>query len=136
MQRRRFQPQNGGHSAGTPFRSSRHRLAAKRRQADRRLHIEHSRTRQRGVFPQGQPRRIVRHNARLPQHGGNTAGKRRHTGLGVLGFMQYARRIGEHNFLYVKIHRGSGLLQHSAKGGEILIQIPAHTGVLAALPGV
>ena len=136
LQRRRFQSQNSGHSAGTPRRGSRHRLAAKRRQADRRLHIEHSRARQRGIFPQGQPRRIVRHNARLPQHGGNTAGKRRHTGLGVLGFVQYARRIGEHNFLYIKIHRSSGLLQHSAESGEVLIQVLAHTGVLAALPGV
>ena len=136
LQRRCFQPQNGGHSAGAPRSGSRHRFTAKRRQADCRLHIEHPRARQRGVFPQGQPRRIVRHNARLPQHGGNPAGKRRHTGLGVLGFVQNACRIGEHNFLYIKIHRGSGLLQHSAEGGEVLIQIPAHTGVLAALPGV
>ena len=70
------------------------------------------------------------------QQGCHSGGKGHHAGLGEPGLVQNARPVGEGDFLQVKIHLLRSAVQHGAEGGEALIQVSAHAGVLAALSRV
>ena len=53
-----------------------------------------------------------------------------------MGLAQYTGCVGKADFFQIKIHRRVGFVKGSAESRERLVKIPAHTGVLAALPGV
>ena len=75
-------------------------------------------------------------NTRLPQYGSKASGKRRHAGLGVLGLVQYACCVSKADFFQIKIHCRRSFVKSGAERRESLVKVLAHTGVLAALPGV
>ena len=53
-----------------------------------------------------------------------------------MGLVQYTGCVGKADFFQIKIHRRVGFVKSSVESLESLIKIPAHTGVLASLPGV
>ena len=67
---------------------------------------------------------------------GQTGSEGHHAGLGVAGLIQNTLRIDEGDLLQIEIHLRGGAVQHGAEGGEALIQVSAHAGVLAALSRV
>ena len=64
------------------------------------------------------------------------AAKSCHTRLGVLRFLQYARRVGKADFFQIKIHRCGSFVKGGAEGRKGFIKVLAHTGMLTALPSV
>ena len=66
---------------------------------------EHPGCLQRGVFAQRKPRQIGGLYTLFRQHGGHTAGKGHHAGLGVFGLVQNAVRVLKANAVQVKIQR-------------------------------
>ena len=75
-------------------------------------------------------------DAPLRQQRGHDCGEGHHAGLGVAGLIQNALRVREGDLLQIEIHLLRGAVQHGAEGGEALIQVSAHAGVLAALSRV
>ena len=49
---------------------------------------------------------------------------------------QNAVGVGKGHLLQIKVHLGGRLVQHLPERGIGLVQVRAHAGVLAALPGV
>ena len=89
-----------------------------------------------GILAQRQSGGSGGDDAPLRQQRGHARGKGHHAGLGIAGLVQNAFRVGEGDFLQVKIHLLGGAVQHLSEGGEALIQVSAHAGVLAALSRV
>ena len=128
------QPQHGGHAAVKALCGLGHGLAPEGGQLDGLLCGEHPGCLQRGVFAQRKPRQIGGLYALFGQHGGHTAGKGHHAGLGVFGLVQNAVRIFKADAVQVKIQRCA--VKGRPEGGRCFVKFLAHAGVLRTLTGV
>ena len=89
-----------------------------------------------GILAQRQSGGSGGDDAPFRQQGRHACGEGHHAGLGVPGLIQNAVCVGEGDLLQIEIHLLRGAVQNGAEGGEALIQVSAHAGVLAALSRV
>ena len=133
LQGRPVQPQHRYHGRGPSGCGFLHGFATEGHQLHGSVGVKDPGGVEGGILAQRQPGGSGGDDAPLRQQGGHARGEGHHTGLGVSGLIQNALRVGEGDLLQIEIHLRGGAVQHGAEGGEALIQVSAHAGVLAAL---
>ena len=130
------QHHNGGHPAGKAFGGFCHCFATECGQFDRRFGIKHTGTFERRVFSKRKPGGVLRHNPRFAQNLRHAGRKGNHAGLRVLGLVDNTVRVLKAYRLQIKVKTLGNFIEYAAEGGELVIQIRAHPGVLTALTGI
>ena len=123
--------QYGGHAAVDALGCFGHGLAPEGCQLHRSSRVKDARRLQGGILSQGKSRHILRADTCRVQRRGDPRCKGDHAGLGILGLVDDAVRVVEADGFQVKIQ--PGCIESGAKVSAALIEITAHTGVLAAL---
>ena len=136
LQGRPVQPQHRYHGRGPSGCGFLHGFATEGHQLHGGVGVKDSGGVEGGVLAQGKSGGGRGDDAPLRQQGRHSGGKGHHAGLGVAGLIQNAVCVGEGDLLQVEIHLLRGAVQHLSEGGERLVQVGPHAGVLAALSGV
>ena len=136
LQGRPVQPQHRYHGRGPSGCGFLHGFAAEGHQLHGGVGVKDPGGMEGGILTQRQSGGSGGDDAPLRQQRGHACGEGHHAGLGVASLIQNALRVGEGDLLQIEIHLLRGAVQYGAEGGEALIQVSAHAGVLAALSRV
>ena len=128
--------QNGAHFCIQSLSCSRHRLPAECRNPDQLFGGKNARRMQRAVFAKAESCHIIRTDSTFGKNRCHSRGKGSQTWLGVSSPRELLLRPLKHHSLQIKIQHRVRLVHFFGKCRICLIQIPAHTGMLASLTGI